>query len=228
MLTFTDAPAGSGVSDPEPGARGPLDAQHPSRWWHFGTSLALMLTWPIGLGLFIVWAVVASLSLLTVVAPLLLPVAAMIRGYAQAHRRWAGRALGRQVTRPETGHGRRAPATLFGTFTIPLRDAAIWREWLWLLVHATVGFALALIPTALLLSALFYSLYPLLFALTPQEVFGTVFGFIEIHSVSEAWLVTPIAVVCLGLWLATARSLPTAYARIITMMIAARPAGDPA
>lgn len=204
-------------------------ATRPSLMWLLGSSVLLAVSWPIGLALFIIWTVVVALSLFTVVLPLQLPVAATLRGYAGLHRRWAARVLGTRAqggpaasrTQPRPWH-----ATLVGRLTAALRDPSTWRQWAWCLVNATVGFALALLPVVLFASIWLYLCYPLLYAVTPQEAFGTVFGVFELRSVADAWLVTPMALVCAALWLATARSFPRASARIMVTMLGAREEGD--
>lgn len=215
----------------------------PSRLWYLGSALLLTVTWPIGLALFIIWAVVLPLSMFVVVAPLLLPVATAIRGYAHAYRRWARRVLGltgperaqqaqpsyaepsagRPAAHENTQHAKssypsREPG-LFGKLMRPVRDPMLWREWVWLLANATVGFMLSIVQVVLFVGTWFYLLYPLLYALTPHDVFGTVLGVYELQSPSEAWLVTPLAVVMFALWFALAPVLSAANAKMITSMI---------
>lgn len=203
-----------------PTETGPLlvpSTPRPGRWWHLATSAVLTVTWPVGLALFIIWAVIVVLSPLTIIAPLLIPTAAAIRGYAGAYRHWASRALGVAVVRLERrGQQRR---NLAGVLLAPLRDPATWREWCWLLVNATAGFVLALLPVVFIAGAVFYLCYPFLYAITPQEAFGEVLGVYELHSVTEAWLVTPLGGVCLVIWYGISRSFPLANAAIIRAML---------
>lgn len=210
---------------PEPTDTRPLEveavqAAAPTWGWLLASSALLMVTWPVGLALFILWAVIVSLSLFAFIAPLLLPLAAAVRSYGNQYRRWAGRVLGRTIIRPSRrAHPAADNASLFRKITVALRDPAIWREWLWLIVNASVGFVLALLPIAFLASGVFHLSYPLLYAVTPHEVFGTVYGIFEVHTMGQAWLVPLLAVVPLGIGASLVRPCTQASARLIAGLI---------
>lgn len=182
-------------------------------------SLLLAITWPFGLALFILWTVVAALSLFAVITPLLIPLGTAIRGYANLHRRYASRVLGQPVIR---GNVARAPGrTLFGKFTAPLRDPMTWREWAWLLVNSVAGFVLALLPIVLLATAVFCLAFPLIYAITPPT-FEVVFGAWQVRTQNDAWLIAPLAALFAALWWVSARSFPAADATLVRALIGAR------
>src|SRR5699024_6612828 len=109
--------------------------------------------------LFIFWAVAAALSLFVFIAPLLIPLRAAIRNYANAYRRWARRVLGvpsapagkaapTMSSYPQTAPSARPypPRRIFArTLVAPLLDGMTWREWAWLLVNSTAGFFLGVL-----------------------------------------------------------------------------------
>jgi hypothetical protein len=163
-----------------------------------GRSVIVLLTaLPIGLALFVLWVVLAALSPITVVAPLLVPVTAAVRGYAQACRREASALLGA----PVAAKYRANRPGLFGRLRTILTDPASWRDALWLPVHGVVAFTGAVLSATFFLASVFYAIYPFLYWVTPQRAFGRPFGdWHELHSVNDAMLMTPLALVCFGLW----------------------------
>ncbi len=52
-----------------------------------------------------------------------------------------------------------------------LTDPATWRDIVWLLLNAVVGFTLTLLSAVLFLACAFYLVYPLLVGVTPDGVF---------------------------------------------------------
>src|SRR3954447_19823746 len=62
-----------------------------------GRSVVLMLTSMTGVALFVLWVTLVAVSPISIVAPLLIPATALVRAYANAHRRNAARLLGQPV-----------------------------------------------------------------------------------------------------------------------------------
>ncbi|HJP80430.1 MAG TPA: sensor domain-containing protein [Pseudonocardiaceae bacterium] len=119
------------------------------------------------------------------------------RGYADQHRLWAGKHLGIAIARPY----KPAPegwwlARIRGHLT----DRQTWRDLAWLLVQATAGMFLNLLPISLLLSAGWYLILPFLFSVTPPGVFDTNYGLFRVDSVGTAFITYAFAVVAFVLF----------------------------
>jgi hypothetical protein len=89
MVLTTDVPTTS-----------PLPPAAPLRLFLLGRSAVVMVTAVIGVALFCLWVTLVAVSPLTVVAPLVLPVTALVRRYAGVHRRGVQRLSGASVPRP--------------------------------------------------------------------------------------------------------------------------------
>jgi hypothetical protein len=164
-----------------------------------GRSVTTMFTSLLGIGLFVGWIVAVALAPISITAPLLIPITALVRAYANAHRRGASLLLGTPV--PATYRSAKGQG-LFGRIVTIVRDPASWRDALWLIPHVVVGFATSLLAVVLFFSSVFYLIYPFLFWVTPQSVFGTPFGnWHELHSVADATVMMPIGLVMFGLWM---------------------------
>jgi len=174
-------------------------ARHYSLRLHLlARSVLMMLTSMAGVALFVLWVTLVAVSPITLLAPLVIPATALVRGYADAHRRAAGRLLGAPV---EADHRTPDRPGLFRRVWTIESDPASWRDALWLPVHAVVAFATATLAVALFIGSVFYLIYPFLYWVTPQDVFGRPFGgWLEFHSVADSTVVMPLALVCFGLW----------------------------
>ena len=162
-----------------------------------GLAFAYMLLAIPALALFIMMATFIPLVVITVGAlalPVLVPTVAAL---ATVHRRIASRVLGepvRQFYKPTEGRG------WLGRLQRWAGDPARWRDFLWLLLSATVGFTLGLIGAVLFLSVIWYLIFPFLFAVTPDGVFDQQLGFMTIDTVPETFLMWIPALVFFGLW----------------------------
>lgn len=165
-----------------------------------GRSTWVMFTSLGGALLFSVWITVAAISPITIFAPLLPPTTRMVRAYANAHRRNTGRLLGAPIPAPyRLAERRRGLGRVWGI----VRDPASWRDALWLLLHSIVGCVTSALAVWLFVGSAFYLIYPVLFWVTPRSVFGTPFGgWFELHSIADATVMMPFALVAFGLWLA--------------------------
>ena len=158
-----------------------------------------------------------SLVVLGVGIPLTLLATALVRWFADLHRQWAAERLGEPVPRPylptpETGW----PVQLW---TI-LRDPATWRDWAWLVVNAVTGWFTSGLSLLFFLGGVFYLIFPLIYRLTPPQVFRTPLGEgFRLHSVTQSFALVPLGPVFLLLWSATAVRLANLNARVIRALI---------
>jgi hypothetical protein len=174
------------------------------RWYSLrlhllGRSILTMFASLIGAVLFSAWITTVAVSSLALCAPLLPPVTAMVRAYANAHRRSASRLLGTPIPAPYRPVER--PGVL-GRVSAIVRDPASWRDALWTLLHSIVARVTSTLAVSLFFGSVFALIYPFLFWVTPRSVFGKPFGGrVELHSVADATLMMPLALVTFGLWL---------------------------
>jgi hypothetical protein len=93
------------------------------------------------------------------------------------------------------------------------------------LVPITIGIPLTLgcraSPLALFLGGFLYLGYPLLWSVTPPDVFATPFGVFTVDTLAKSCAVMPLGVVAFGLWAAT-RPLMTAAAQLAEVLLAPR------
>jgi hypothetical protein len=165
-----------------------------------GRAAVHSLTALLGLALFPLWLTLVAVSPLTIIAWLVLPATGLVRAYADAHRQATGTLLGAPIARPYRATG---GSWLHRVWRI-VRDPASWRDAAWLLVHAVIGFSVAVVQVFLFLGTAFYLIYPFLFWVTPAPVFRQPFGFFTLHSVAQAALLEPLAVAAFALWWFTA------------------------
>jgi hypothetical protein len=184
----------------EPSTRPPVAAPRPTavHLRLLGRSVRVMLTSMTGVVLFCLWVTLVAVSPITLVAPLVVPVTALVRRYANAHRREATMLLGQPVAAGYRTGGRRGPVASVWSIE---RDPASWRDAWWCLAHAVVAFVTSTVLVALFAGGVFYLSYPFLYWVTPQHVFGRPFGgLVVLHSVGQAMVMTPLALILFGLW----------------------------
>lgn len=208
--------------DPRPATRvGLPPARHLSVRLHLlGRSFVVMLTAMAGVALFALWLTLVAISPITLVAALVLPATGLVRAYANTHRRSAGRLLGRPIAPSYQAPER--PGLLRRVWQIE-RDPASWRDAGWLLLHAVVGFATATVAVTLLLATIFYLIFPFLFWVTPQNVFGRPFGgWVELHTVAQSSLAMLLAPLTFGAWWLLQIPLSRAELRVTEAMLGPR------
>ena len=115
--------------------------QPAGRWALFGIVLALLGLRIAGFVLLAFLIVSTALLVIWVGLPLLLAFLAVLRGFAQVHRRLAGRVLGTVIVEP---YAPGISGGLFARLRFRLSDRASWRDLAWLLEVQTIGFALQL------------------------------------------------------------------------------------
>ncbi|MFD7655211.1 sensor histidine kinase [Actinosynnema sp. NPDC059797] len=141
------------------------------------------------------------LVLVTVGVPLLLLLTALVRRYADAHRRWAGRVLGAEVPSPYRRPANRGPMTRVRTVAT---DPATWRDLAFLPVNAVVGLACGVLPTALWLFGAFGFVVPLAWLDHAREVR---YAFVDIDTPLNFVLAPALGLGFLALaWWATPRA----------------------
>ncbi|QFZ71935.1 sensor histidine kinase [Streptomyces fagopyri] len=183
-----------------------------------GWSLLLLLGGLLGFGLLTLWTTSLTVVALGVGVPLVLVSTAMVRWFADLHRQWAADQLSEPVARPYLP----APDAgwLKGLWTI-LRDPATWRDWAWLVANSITGWFTYGLSFLLFLCGVFYLSYPLVYALTPSQVFRTPLGnAFRLHSVQESFALVPLGPLFLLLWYTTASRLAKLNALIIRSLLA--------
>ncbi|MDX3761832.1 sensor histidine kinase [Streptomyces sp. AK02-04a] len=183
-----------------------------------GWSLVLLLGAVLGFGLLTLWITSVTVVVLWVGIPLTLLSTVLVRWFADLHRQWAADRLGEPVARPylptpDGGWPMRLGAIL--------RDPATWRDWAWLVANSITGWFTYGLSFLLFLCGVFYLAYPLLFALTPPQVFRTPLGNgFRLHSVQESFAMVPLGPVFLLLWYTTAERLANLSALVIRSLLA--------
>jgi hypothetical protein len=198
-----------------------LPARHyPLRLHLLVRSAVVMVTSMVGVALFSVWIALVAVSPVTLVAPLVLPATGLVRAYANAHRRAASRLLGISMRAPYRTPDR--PGLFRRIWTIE-RDPASWRDAAWLLLRAVVACVTSTLAFALFAGTVFYLIYPFLYWVTPQNAFGRPFGgWLEFHSVADATIMMPLALVCFALWFALQLPLTRAELTLTRSLLSPR------
>ncbi|WP_406489191.1 sensor histidine kinase [Streptomyces phaeochromogenes] len=183
-----------------------------------GWSLVLLLGAVLGFGLATLWITSVAVVALGVGIPLALLSTVLVRWFADLHRQWAADRLGEPVARPylpapDGGW----PVRLWAI----LRDPATWRDWAWLVANSVTGWFTYGLSFLFFLCGVFYLSYPLLYALTPPEVFRTPLGNgFRLHSVEQSFALVPLGPVFLLLWYTTAERLANLNALVIRSLLA--------
>ncbi|HZZ95481.1 MAG TPA: sensor domain-containing protein [Jatrophihabitantaceae bacterium] len=177
----------------------------PLRLHLLGRSVVIMFTSLTGAALFSFWITAAAISPLTIFAIAVLPVTAAVRGYANIHRRAA-----RQLTGWPMQAGYRSPgegSAIKRAWSIG-RDRQSWRDAFWCVLHSIVACFTSSLTLGFFAGGVFYLIYPFLYWVTPQAAFGHPFGgLVILHSVAQATLMMPFALVSFGIWYAIALPL---------------------
>ena len=167
-----------------------------------------------------VWScVITAGSLVTVVigAPLLLLTVKWLRALADWHRLWAADVMGIPIARPY----RPAPeGNLLTKFVAVATDRATYRELLWVLADISAGLVLTILPIAMLLSSVFYTLYPLFVAVTPPDVFRQPFGPWLVLNWQGSFVMCVFGPIWFGLFWVTTRPLMVAYTKLTRLFLA--------
>jgi signal transduction histidine kinase len=149
------------------------------------------------LALFCFEATFIPLTIITVGVVMLAWIVPMVAGLAGVHRSMASRVLDEPVLpfyKSTEGLG------ILGRLQRWAGDSARWRDLGWLLVAASLGFALAMLSATIFLSIFWYLVFPFLFAVTPDGVFDMQLGFMTIDTQAESFLVWTAALFFFLVW----------------------------
>lgn len=165
-----------------------------------------------------VWTATLGLVLIGAGLPLVLLATVLVRWFADRHRAWAARQLGEPIDRPYLP----APE---GNWLVRLRtvlkDPATWRDWAWLAANSAVGWFTGGGSFLLFTGGMFYLAYPLVFALTPDQVFRTPLGpGFHLHTVAGSVVMVPLGLALLALWYAAAAPWARLNARVVRSLLA--------
>jgi signal transduction histidine kinase len=99
-------------------------------------------------------------------------------------------------------------------------DIASWRDLSWLLVGLVVSLATSAVFLGLFASAVFFGIYPWLWAVTPKGTFNANFGFFHVHSQASAFWTLVLGAVVFGIWFLVGPRVMTAKARADEALLA--------
>lgn len=170
-----------------------------------------MLALPLTVVLFVVTVVGLATAPVTVGLLLLLLATPATRALANAYRREASRMLGQPVPAPYLED---RGANWLTRLAYRVLDPQFWRDLLWLLLDMTVGMVLATLSVSLFLLVPWYLIQPFLMAVTPEGIFDTNYGIVEVNSVATSfwqYVFVPIGFV---LWWYGAPRLMQLHARM--------------
>ncbi|MBB6570806.1 sensor histidine kinase [Kribbella sandramycini] len=179
-------------------------------------ALFLAVLAEIGIAFFVLSVVSVPLIAVWVGIPLLLAVVPATRWFANCHRTMLAGFIGERIPRPYKKPP--LPGVLMWLRTT-LTDPATWRDIVWLLVNAVIGFALCLVSAVLFLTTIFYGVYPLLVKVTPEGVFNEPFGGLLYVNFWTSFLVMPVALIGFLIWMAAGERLLKANAYIARSLL---------
>lgn len=121
----------------------------------------------------------------------------LAQGLGQVHRRLSGEVLGQRIEAPYLpSSGERGWRLLRHWWNDPAR----WRDFAWTWMSATLGWVIAWLAVGLFLGVLWYALFPLLYALTPDGVLGNNYGIVKIDTQAKAFLEWGFLLIAGPLW----------------------------
>ncbi|HZJ05607.1 MAG TPA: sensor domain-containing protein [Nocardioidaceae bacterium] len=186
-------------------------SRRPGRFALVGWSTGFVFSGAVG-ALLMALSIVAIVLVPVVVGVLMLVVLVpMTRGLARWQRGWASRVLRHQISSPYLVAGDRRGKDLVRFYG---SDIASWRDLAWLAVSLVVGVLTSAIYLGLLAVAVFFAIYPWLWAITPPGTFNADFGFFTVRSQSTAFLAMPLGAAVFGLWSLIGRRVMSYRARI--------------
>ncbi|HEX5401001.1 MAG TPA: sensor domain-containing protein [Pseudonocardiaceae bacterium] len=172
----------------------------------------------VGVAVFCVVATSIAGIAITLGIPLTLGTAPWLRGLADWHRLWTARHLGIAIARP---YRPLPPTGRIARVRAMVTDRATYRDLLWVLVDATAGLVLTLLPVTFLLGAVWYAVaLPIVIHIVPAP-FTANYWLFAVTDVRRA-LITgiPLAALSFALFWWTTRPLLAAYGRLTRRMLA--------
>lgn len=174
-------------------------------------ALALAVMAELGIAFFVLNVVAVPLIAVWVGIPLLLVFVPCVRWYANCHRVLYGSLIGTEIPKPYKKPPMRG---LLMWLRTTLTDPATWRDIVWLLVNAVIGFTLTLLSAVLFLASIFYLIYPFLVWVTPDGVFTQPFGGLFTVNVATSFLMIPFGLFAFLIWLGAGERLLKAAAYV--------------
>jgi len=179
-------------------------------------ALGLAILAELGIAFFVLNVVAIPLVAVWVGIPMLLAIIPSVRWFANLHRSLNEAVTGIRIERP---YRKPAARGMLNFLRTAFADPATWRDLAWLLVNAVVGFTLSLVSAVLFLSSIFYLIYPFLWWVTPRGVFDQPFGFFTLDTLSESFLMWPVAALFFLLWYRIGRGLLTANSHLTRSLL---------
>lgn len=215
-MTRSDARLAPGSTLPAP-ARGPR-AGLVLRLELLGWSLMLLLASVVAFGLLLLWSTAVALVAIGAGLPVAVLATVLVRWFADRHREWAEQWTGEPVARPYLPLPEGNWLTRLWAI---LRDPATWRDWAWMAANSVAGWFTAGGSFLIFAAGVFYLVYPLVFALTPEQVFRTPLGpNFHLQTVTESFVMVPFGVACLALWYVSAVPFARLNAWVIRSLLA--------
>jgi signal transduction histidine kinase len=182
-----------------------------------GWSLVLLLAAAVGAALATLWLTSVAVVPLGAGIPLTLLATVLVRWFAGLHRGWAADRLGEPVERSYLAPPR--PGWWSRLWTV-LRDPASWRDWAWLVVNAVTVWFTSGLSLVLFLLGVVALVYPVLYGLTPPQVFRTPLGEgFRLDSVGKSFALVPLGPAFLALWYGTSGPLTRLNAVVMRSLL---------
>ena len=150
-------------------------------------ALVLVVLTTVSLG---VAAVGVGLALLLLFVPL-------VAQLANAHRAISGRVLGVKIERPYAPTG---STSGLGVLRSWAGDSARWRDYGWLWMRITIGWATAWIAFGLTLGVIWYAIFPFVYWVSPAGVFNMDYGIYQLDTQAESFFEWFFLLIAFGLW----------------------------
>jgi signal transduction histidine kinase len=187
--------------------------------------LALAVLAELGIASF-VFAVDSTAFLLLGIGVILMPLAtSLVRAKANLARQLARDWSGVEIPDPYRPQPRFEPGLvgMLQRCRWLLRDPATWRDLLWLLVDATAGFAIALLPAALFFQGLFGLVQPVVWRPITSSGGDNWYLWINVNSVADARNAVPLGAALLVLGLLTGPWWVRLHGRLARSLLAPTP-----
>jgi len=162
-----------------------------------GLSLAYVLLAVPAVVLVCVTTTALGVAVVGVGLVLLLLVVPLIAQLANVHRALAEQVLDITIERPYKPAASSSPQGLLLTW---VGDSARWRDYAWLWVKITIGWATAWIAFGLSLAVLWYAVFPFVYWVTPAGVFDMNYGIFTMDTQAEAFLEWFFLLIAFSLW----------------------------
>ncbi|CAM3947051.1 sensor histidine kinase [Kibdelosporangium persicum] len=160
-----------------------------------------------------------GLMLVWIGFPLLLGLLALLRKFADVHRRRAGWVLGTEIERP---YRARVPGQgMYRRVFALLTDVATWRDLAWVFTQVVVGSALAITNFALLVGGIAHITLATWWWALPDDADVNLIGLLSVSSTASAIFIgIPVGVLYVAVWYFGSSHLMRAQARLTAALLA--------